>query len=57
MRPLFAALTTLAFALPSTGNVDLKPKGLNIVDWSQIRAEYEHDRHTVFPDGDGFKQS
>jgi len=31
------------------------PHGLTVVDWTQIRAEYERHRHGMFPDGGGFK--
>ena len=57
MRTLFATfLFTLSFSPPSAArNVSLPPAGLNIVDWNQIRSEYDRHRHTAFPDGDGFK--
>ena len=31
------------------------PAGLTVVDWAQIRREYELHRHSAVPDGDGFK--
>jgi len=31
------------------------PHGLTVVDWTQIRAEYERHRHGIFPDGSGFQ--
>jgi hypothetical protein len=31
------------------------PKGLTIVDWSQIRGEYERHRHGSFPEPGGFQ--
>jgi len=31
------------------------PQGLTVVDWTQIRTEYERHRHGMFPDGGGFK--
>ena len=31
------------------------PKGLNVVDWNQIRSEYERHRHGAFPDSAGLK--
>jgi hypothetical protein len=56
MRPFLAALFALTFAIPSIArNIDSPPKGLTIVDWSQIRAEYDRHRHTAFSDGPGFK--
>ena len=56
MRPVFALLLTLAFTLPSKGRVASQPPAsLTVVDWSQLRAEYDRHRHTAFPDGEGFK--
>ena len=31
------------------------PHGLNIVDWTAIRAEYERHRHKAFPNPGGFQ--
>ena len=43
------------FASPAAvKNLPKVPKGLDIVDWEQIRAEYERHRHAAFPDADGF---
>jgi hypothetical protein len=33
------------------------PAGLTLVDWKQIKAEYERHRHGMFPDGKGGYQS
>src|SRR5688572_14404697 len=52
---LFALLLTIWFASPTEGrNLPKVPKGLDIVDWGQIRAEYERHRHGAFADAAGF---
>ncbi len=56
MRLLVAVLLTVAFtASAAAHNIDQPPTGLTVVDWRQIRAEYERHRHSAFPDGGGFK--
>ena len=34
---------------------DSAPEGLTTSDWGQIRHEYERHRHSVVPDGEGYK--
>ena len=46
----------LAFLItaPANGkNPPLLPAGITVVDWDQIRAEYERHRHAAFPDDAG----
>src|SRR5436190_8584241 len=43
-----ACVPALARILPQAA-----PNGLRIVDWTQIRAEYERHRHAAFPDANG----
>ena len=31
------------------------PEGLTVVDWAQIRREYERHRYSAVPDGEGYK--
>ena len=38
---------------PTTDSQSKLPAGLNLVDWKQIRAEYERHRHGMFPDVQG----
>jgi hypothetical protein len=47
----------LRHAAPSADSQSKLPAGLNLVDWKQIRAEYERHRHGMFPDGKGGYQS
>ncbi|MCX6606665.1 MAG: FG-GAP repeat protein, partial [Acidobacteria bacterium] len=47
----------LRHASPTTDSQPKLPAGLNLVDWKQIRAEYERHRHGMFPDGQGGYQS
>jgi len=42
---------------PTADSQPKLPAGLNLVDWEQIRAEYERHRHSMFPDGQGGVQS
>jgi hypothetical protein len=44
-------------AAPAADSQPKLPAGLNLVDWKQIRAEYERHRHGMFPDGQGGVQS
>ena len=41
-------------AIQAESPVNLPP-GLTVVDWAQIRREYERHRHSAVPDGDGYK--
>ena len=36
-------------------NVAPVPEGLTVVDWAQIRREYERHRYSAVPDGEGYK--
>ena len=47
----------LRHAAPTADSQPKLPAGLNLVDWKQIRAEYERHRHSMFPDGQGGFQS
>ena len=47
----------LRHAAPTTYSQPKLPAGLNLVDWKQIRSEYERHRHGMFPDGQGGYQS
>ena len=47
----------LRHAAPTADSQPKLPAGLNLVDWKQIRAEYERHRHGMFPDGQGGVQS
>jgi hypothetical protein len=47
----------LRHAAPTADSQSKLPAGLNLVDWKQIRAEYERHRHGMFPDGQGGFQS
>ena len=47
----------LRHAAPTADSQSKLPAGLNLVDWKQIRAEYERHRHGMFPDGQGGVQS
>ncbi len=40
--------------LPASPSLEGPPQGLTVVDWTQIRAEYERHRHGMFPDQNGF---
>ena len=40
--------------LPASPSLEGPPQGLTMVDWTQIRAEYERHRHGMFPDQNGF---
>jgi hypothetical protein len=42
---------------PKTDGQPKLPAGLTLVDWKQIKAEYERHRHGMFPDGKGGYQS
>ena len=56
MRRYLAVLLAVAFTVSvSSRNIDQPPTGLTIVDWSQIRAEYDRHRHSAFPNGSGLK--
>jgi len=41
----------LRHAAPTADSQPKLPAGLNLVDWTQIRAEYERHRHGMFSDG------
>lgn len=43
--------------VPTNGGQPTLPAGLTLVDWKQIKAEYERHRHGMFPDGNGGFQS
>ena len=47
----------LRHAAPTADSQPKLPAGLNLVDWKQIRTEYERHRHGMFPDGQGGVQS
>jgi len=49
-------VTALCLTVPAQAKMpNGLPHGLTVVDWTQIRAEYERHRHGMFPDGGGFK--
>ncbi|MCX6606172.1 MAG: hypothetical protein NTV52_21620 [Acidobacteria bacterium] len=43
----------LRHTAPTADSQPKLPAGLNLVDWNQIRAESERQRHGMFPDGQG----
>ena len=47
----------LRHTAPTTDSQPKLPAGLTLVDWKQIKAEYERHRHGMFPDGKGGYQS
>jgi len=53
------SIETPAGSLPAeegSGEIDGDvPEGLTTSDWGQIRHEYERHRHSVVPNGDGYK--
>lgn len=49
---LLACRTEADLQKPSWREQQGPPSGLTIVDWSQIRAEYERHSHAAIPDGD-----
>ncbi len=60
MRRLVVMVSVMGLALPALaklpGSTDRNapPNGLQLADWTQIRAEYERHRHAMFPKGNGF---
>ena len=53
---LIFGVAALGLGLPAMAKIHGSlPRGLTVVDWKQIRAEYERHRHGMFPDGGGFK--
>jgi hypothetical protein len=47
----------LRHTLPAGESAPTLPAGVTLVDWRQIRAEYERHRHGMFADGKGGYQS
>ena len=47
----------LRHTTPNADSQRTLPAGLTLVDWKQIKAEYENHRHGMFPDGKGGYQS
>jgi len=44
---------SLRHTIVGVGGEAKLPGGLSLVDWEQIKAEYERHRHGMFPDGKG----
>ena len=56
IRPSSIGSADFSTATPNHGpQYGRVPNGLTVVDWNQIRAEYDRHRHSAFPNGDGYE--